>query len=476
MICEFVYLAEICMSNSCSIDLYFQRIQVFLPLFHSPTFLSNHVGTGSSSKYGSVRRESALVLLSMMALSARFSSMSFFDGTDIKDRCATFAYEAQLLFHETVVQPRLQPPSLVWLQGCVLLGYYIQSCRPVWGSELVITTCTRLAYSLKLHRVDDEESNTRDEATLSTSTDTFIAKEEKRRAWWSVWELDAFDSIVNRHPHTIDNSQVYVNLPISDQAWFQGTQAASNRLEPSISLCWKSLEDSPNKDERAWFLISNYILAQALALCQQRKSVESDIDDVETAAACFSNLFHATFRSSSSRLTFQQPDYAKSNWSVLTRLMVQKYVFSDRLLVSFYTKILCQRPHNNNLAQTAYPLRSHLHSSQPIRLRAQDRRTGRRPPTTLHLECRLISSARYRDLPYLSLLGARIHRLRSTPDGLHGRRSCCSYIAICVSSAPGERRGWRRRRTITIKHGRGSVDTHFVAFRTLLGHWHAVTR
>jgi hypothetical protein len=150
--------------------------------------------------------------------------------------------------------------------------------------------------------------------------------EEQRRAWWSVWELDAFDSIASRRPFSIDKHRMHVFLPVSDEAWFSGKQIESAILSPDILQCWKALKDSPNRDERAWFLISNFITVQALELCQQLHISKKTISDIETVVSCFSLLFHEKFRASNDQLIFGEANYGKSNWLVLTRLMVQGYV------------------------------------------------------------------------------------------------------------------------------------------------------
>lgn len=93
------------------------------------------------------------------------------------------------------------------------------------------------------------------------------------------------------------------------------------------SRCWKSLRDSENRDERAWFLISNFIAVQALELHQQKHVPNKEITDVETVVSCFSVLFHEKFGGSANQPVFDEQNYGKSNWLILTRLMIQGYVF-----------------------------------------------------------------------------------------------------------------------------------------------------
>ncbi|KAH7018785.1 hypothetical protein EDB80DRAFT_818696 [Ilyonectria destructans] len=178
---------------------------------------------------------------------------------------------------------------------------------------------------LGLHRIDEDPHS-------SSSREEWICKEEQRRAWWAVWELDSFDSISSRRPFSIDKCRMYVYLPVSDEAWFSGTPIESARLNTDILQCWKSLRDSENRDERAWFLISNFIAVQALELCQQRHVPIKNMTEVETVVSCFSLLFHEICGGSTDRLLFDEQNYGKSNWVILTRSMIQGGHIATRML------------------------------------------------------------------------------------------------------------------------------------------------
>lgn len=310
-------------SHISRIDVYFRRIQVFLPLFHKPTFQQTYLQADGENKYVGLRKDCIFVLYSMMALSARFSSLPYFEYIKIRDRGSQFAQKAQEIYHETLISSTKPKPSLIWLQGSILLAYYNQSCKPAMECDLLISGCIRMAYDLGLHKTDEIEHFTQEISPSGSSTEDWTQKEEQRRAWWAVWELDSFDSISSRHPFKIDRQRMFVFLPVSDETWFAGKPIKSAMLSPDILQCWKTLRDSPNQDERAWFLISNYITVQALELCQQRYIAQKVINNIETVVSCFLHLFYETFRSSCSELTFDENSYAKSNWLILTRLMIQ---------------------------------------------------------------------------------------------------------------------------------------------------------
>ncbi|KAE8335355.1 hypothetical protein BDV24DRAFT_169297 [Aspergillus arachidicola] len=91
--------------------------------------------------------------------------------------------------------------------------------------------CVRIAYNLGLSEIGDNCSFT--EHSDATCRD----KELHRRAWWLVWELDAFGSSMMRRPFAIDRRH-RVHLPVSDDDWFSDrlVRSAPVQLEPAKSL------------------------------------------------------------------------------------------------------------------------------------------------------------------------------------------------------------------------------------------------
>jgi hypothetical protein len=124
-------------------------------------------------------------------------------------------------------------------------------------------------------------------------------------------------------------ASVYSFLPVSDDAWFSGEPVASAMIDPKILQCWESLRDCSNQDERAWFLLSNYIMVQAHDLGQQRIINPQNVKDIEYAVTCFSLLLPDKFHLGSGHLLFDERNYRKSNWIILTQLFVQAWVQSQ---------------------------------------------------------------------------------------------------------------------------------------------------
>lgn len=293
-------------------------------MFHLPRFHETYLQGTGETKYHDLTAETALIFYGMMALSARFSLLPHFHSIKAKERGVIFAQRAEDIVDKRSASAESSSPTLELLQGCILLAYYNQSSKLKWGRDGLIKKCVQLSHDLNLYQTDEETPNIPNTSSESSAyVEEWISKEERRRAWWSVWELDTFDSVASRRAFTVDRNEMHVLLPVSDESWFSGLPVVSSALDPEILLCWKSLRDSPNQDARAWFLISNYIMAFAHELGQHKTVEKNAIDDLETVVACFSLLFNERFCTSYKHRLFDDTTYARNNWICLTQLMVQ---------------------------------------------------------------------------------------------------------------------------------------------------------
>jgi hypothetical protein len=88
-------------------------------------------------------------------------------------------------------------------------------------------TFIRLAYELDLHRIDSAEGS-----GSVYDAPKAIEAEEHRRAWWAIWEMDTFASIIRRSPTAINWPENETFLPIKDEFWYSGTEQTSCFLAP----------------------------------------------------------------------------------------------------------------------------------------------------------------------------------------------------------------------------------------------------
>jgi hypothetical protein len=316
------------MLTCCSIDLFFKTISGFIPLLHRPNFYQKYrVHKPENSKYHHLQIEDALILNGILALSARYSTSPYFANTPRKERAVPFVHQAKSLYQESIQLENPQKPSLALLQGYILLAFYRQICEPAERSWALIGVCCRLAYDLDLNNIDEDIVDVHDKAQW-TSADGWSRREELRRAWWLVWELDTFASSVLARPHTIDKSRINVLLPVSDTHWFRNSPLPSVKVRSDSLDVWKSLQDSANQDERAWFLVcsSLMVIIHDKVHGHGHPLSAEDISEFQFSLTCFALLLPPKFQLSTCSLRFDEDNFVGCNWIVSTILMLHSYV------------------------------------------------------------------------------------------------------------------------------------------------------
>lgn len=64
----------------------------------------------------------------------------------------------------------------------------------------MVGSCTRLAYEVGLHNTDADLAVLGTESNV-LDVDENMKREEKRRAWWTIWEMDTFSSTTSLRPY-----------------------------------------------------------------------------------------------------------------------------------------------------------------------------------------------------------------------------------------------------------------------------------
>ena len=298
------------------VDLFFSKVQPWLPLLHRPTFqkwLSETISLDEGLMPNQLRPQGEFLLSSLMALSARFSSNPFFAGIPLSERGRLFAD------HARVLQKQLDMSlshTLVYLQGCILLAFRCYCCGPTAEGWILSGVCTRVAYELGFAEIDSQ--------TWSPfQAVDGISKEEARRAWWLVWELDSFASIVSRRPFAIDRRRIDVMLPVSDEDWFSGNITPSCKLEYQLKSAWRTLRENNIQYERAWLLAATHFVAVVCDRIQQRSEVHLDeVFAIENEIACFRLALPPCFRIDQESLIWNDRTFSKCNWIIGTQIML----------------------------------------------------------------------------------------------------------------------------------------------------------
>jgi hypothetical protein len=306
----------------CRLQLFFEAVQGFLPLLHRPSIYAEFLDpkNGQQRNNDHINIPSAILLNSMFALSARFSEWNQCWTTEPKDRGVPFASKAKALWHEHVKED--EEPSLRLLQSRILLAYYELTSGPSFQAWQSTGICCRIAYSLSLHRIDRETS------TINGSGDvceqTWVDHEERRRAWWAVFQLDNCISIIACRPFNLDSSNMDVLLPVSDDDWFSGRRTKSVAISPrGPSDTWASLQNCENQDPYAWFLVANELLRTCQKIFDKNHRSVEELKVIDSALCCFALALPLSHRLMPSNMAFDEHNYVEKNWNISTIILLQ---------------------------------------------------------------------------------------------------------------------------------------------------------
>ncbi|KAH8807757.1 fungal-specific transcription factor domain-containing protein [Xylogone sp. PMI_703] len=308
------------------VELYFDKVQPWLPLLHKPSFqnfLAERLDH-SSSPLRNLRDDEMIVMYGLFSLSARFSSSPEFADVDPLERGARFFIKAQ---HHYNRARELTDANMTYLQGCILMSCYMYTSAPCSQGWILIGVCVRLAYELGLSDMDDENSE-------QQQPSDWIRQEEMRRAWWLVWELDTFCSAIRKQPFSIDRRRMAVKLPVSDDAWFAGEEKSSGKLLARPGQCWASLQGCENQCERAWFLITNHMMSAIQDLMLGKGGITLDEKvSVENEISCLRLALPPIFNIEIDSPAFQEAPFSKINWILGARLMLMSASAMARTII-----------------------------------------------------------------------------------------------------------------------------------------------
>ncbi|KFX98659.1 hypothetical protein O988_04243 [Pseudogymnoascus sp. VKM F-3808] len=202
------------------------------------------------SKLQSIRSENErhALLAAMFSLAARFPLIEK-ENPHVQIPSSHRFYDLALgLIESCLDECADRAPPLCLLQA-LLLTTFQQLIKGVRGrSWRALGTCVRIAYELQLHCIDSKESGREED---------WQEKEEKRRAWWTIWEFDVFASTIRRLPTAIDWSQNLTWLPVEDDLWYNNIFQTSCFLAKEPMERVKLLRHCGNKGAKSWFIVIN---------------------------------------------------------------------------------------------------------------------------------------------------------------------------------------------------------------------------
>ncbi|KAK4671665.1 hypothetical protein QC764_607830 [Podospora pseudoanserina] len=194
---------------------------------------------------------------------ALIAAMFSFSTRHCQDRedCPSPTYFAKIAYSkldESVDSYGDNPPPFWLLQAGVLVTFYQLTMSVRSRSWKKLGDCIRYSYDLHLHMVDANHDPVKDKNPVNIQRWSLM--EERRRAWWAVWEMDVFASTIRRLPTAIDPEMNLTMLPVPDSCWFNGVYQESCFLAQDCSLRWKQLAQSGNQSAKAWFIVMNSLM------------------------------------------------------------------------------------------------------------------------------------------------------------------------------------------------------------------------
>ncbi|KAH6999323.1 fungal-specific transcription factor domain-containing protein [Ilyonectria destructans] len=241
------------------IRIYFENM-VAINLFHEPSFDENLKSITSVVQL-------AALLAAIAGYAIRF--LPFENQSEVEKELqwatpeqrtpSAFLNEALRCIDQALGDCSDEPPPLCILQALIVTTHH-QLTRGVRGRAWrSLGMCVRLAYELNLHLLDSRCIN----ELGHDYAQCWREDEEKRRAWWAIWEMDVYASTIRRTPTGINWTQMEVLLPVSDTCWYRCRPAKSCFFEQDPTERWKALQESGNQSPKAWFIVINSLMKDA---------------------------------------------------------------------------------------------------------------------------------------------------------------------------------------------------------------------
>ncbi|KAK9461900.1 fungal-specific transcription factor domain-containing protein [Lipomyces oligophaga] len=231
------------------------RNMLAVQLFHEPTF---------EVKLQQVHNPNEVhaLLAGMLAYAIRFEPETGEPnhGSRIRYLHGKYLELALKFVEQALVDCGDDSPSLCLLQAYILSTYGILTHGVRGRAWRALGSCIRIAYELNLHLVDSTEID------YSLYPDLWVENEEKRRAWWTIWEMDVYASAIRRCPTAIDWKQIETLLVVDNEYWYSRTPCPSAFLESDYLVRVKALQASGNDSPKAWYIVINSIMKQAQSI------------------------------------------------------------------------------------------------------------------------------------------------------------------------------------------------------------------
>ena len=304
------------------VDVFFVAVQPQFRLLHRPS-LNQQIQDPSYLLNG----DSILLLNAIFALSARYSDdirVELFDMSLIKildpkarqtnicyqgrghyERGKGFAQLANKLLQDKVSKDRTQcgpgdvdEQSIQMLQAAALLSYAEIGAGVSRRAHYMISMCARMSYDFGLHEVDRDEYRNTCRIAATPVEDDWIKKEELRRLWWCIWDLDNFICTATCRPRMMRTYKCQTKLPVNDKDWFDGYKVPSTFLPGDLQRLTQSLKSSPLSSAMAYRIVSCHLLSTLVDVLDSESldDISDSISAIEDCATAWKENLPKTFR------------------------------------------------------------------------------------------------------------------------------------------------------------------------------------
>jgi len=310
------------------VELFFDNIHNSCPIFRRSTFRQTvlHQANVVRSPFHGLSATSRLILNAMFALSARFSEAVVLAHIDPASRGDVFMARAIGLWESISRTSHEELSTIQCLQGLVLLSFNMLQHDASVQTWLMVGSCTRLAYEIDLHNTDADLAVLGNESIVLDIDDN-MKREEKRRLWWTIWEMDTFSSTTSLRPYAINGRQFWVLLPLSDQCLEGNTPLISSAfLGPCFDAPWQALSHSDNQNERAWFLICLAVLRLACETALSPMATFKGVNNIERIIGSLLLSLPYTFHLSPNKTDINKSNWHEHSWIICSNIAIEWYV------------------------------------------------------------------------------------------------------------------------------------------------------
>ncbi|OJJ66453.1 hypothetical protein ASPBRDRAFT_49083 [Aspergillus brasiliensis CBS 101740] len=231
---------------------------VAINLFHEPSF---------AEKLSNISLLSQLtaLLAAITGYASRFCELKpnslasdTVQSTETSDRQPSYFVDLAFTYiNKSLMECDDEVPPLCVIQA-LIIATHCQLTHGVRGKAWrSLGLCVSLIYEANLHLLDSGAG------VKTEDVHQWQEDEEKRRAFWAVWEMDVFASTIRRTPTAINWTQIEVLLPVDNAHWFSGDPTSSCFMEYDPSQRWKALQDCGNQSPKAWYLIISSFMKEA---------------------------------------------------------------------------------------------------------------------------------------------------------------------------------------------------------------------